>query len=232
MMSKRKKDFLLEVLDMPYFNNVQIVPVQDLFQDQTSIKPLHFLNTENASVQPRAIDYVKTLRGHYASLDPRTLDSARNQRLELDIPPRVSQGTQPLDMTMAGSSGNRTGFYKDYGDITGGDALYYTDLFFGPPYGRVNFSSPAYVIPKILKDPMGSIKPYYERIPINQKNNNTFDYSFLRDSQFQREDISALQRSANLRKSSRPYFFFQDPEKYYPSYRYKGTDNTPWTHFT
>jgi hypothetical protein len=213
---------------MPFFKNVQIVPVQSLFSEEDKNKPVHFLNTERASVQPRAIDFVKTPRGYYASLDPRTLDTARHQRLELDIPPRVSQGTQPLDMSEAGSSNNRTGFYKDYGEIMGGDALYYTDLFFGPPYGRVNFSSPAYVIPKILQDPMGAMKPYYDRIPIHQKNNATFEYSFLRDTQFQREDISALQRSGNLRKSSRPYYFFQDPKKYYPSYHYRGTDNTPW----
>lgn len=210
--------------------NIQIVPVQALFQDQIENKPIHFLNTKNASIQPWVIDYVETPRGHYTSLDPRILDSPRDQRLELDIPPRVSQGTQPLNMSMAGFSGNRTGFYKDYGEITGGDRLYYTDLFFGPPYGRVNFSSPAYVIPKILTDPMGAIKPYYDRIPINQMNNETFEYSFLRDSQFQREDISAFQRSGYLRRSSRPYYFFQDRDKYYPSYHYESTSNTPWTH--
>jgi len=201
------------------YQNIQIQPVQYLDNDT-----VFFLN-KNTSVQPASVDFVKTPKGYYASLDPRTFDSPRSQRLEFDSPPLVSLGTQPqgnLDML----NSNQTGFYKDYDSIHGGNIKYYTDLGNDTPFGAPTYFVPNYTIPQLMIDPMGGIKPYYTRVPIMNKHNSIYDYSFDRDQCEWREDLLSQQNTQN--NGFGAFQFYNDPSKYYPMYKFKTKGHFPW----
>lgn len=210
-------------------NNIQILPLQVLkpYTTVTDDQSIHFINTDT-SIRPADIDFVKLPNGKYTSLDPRLYDSPRSQRLELNRPPLVSLQTQPQE-SLQNIQGNHVGFYKDYESIRGGNIKYYSDLLFSAPFGVINFSIPSYTVPLIMTDPMGSIKPYYERIPINNQNTSLYDYSFVRDTSGFREDIMATQRQRGLRSGWRPFEFFNNREKYYPMYKNDAIGQFPWT---
>jgi len=202
------------------YQNVQIQPLQYL-----SDPSLYFIN-KDTSIQPTTVDFVKTPGGYYSSLDSRTFDSPRNQRLELDSPPLVSMGTQPQG-NLYNVKGNQTGYYPDYDSIQGGDIKYYTDIMNDTPFGGPLFFIPNYTIPKLMVDPMGSIKYYYTRVPIMNKINSIYDYSFDKDQCEWREDLSAQRNTNN--NGFGAYQFFNDPSKYYPMYKYPPTRNHfPW----
>jgi hypothetical protein len=209
--------------------NIQILPIQvtNPYTTKTEDKELFFIN-KKTSIRPSDVDYVRLPNGKYSSLDPRIFNSPHSQRLELNRPPLVSSFTQP-QTNIYTDNGNQTGYYKDYESIKGGNIKYYTDLLFGAPYGVINFSSPSYTIPQILIDPMGSVKPYYQRVPIMNQNTSLYEYTFDRDTCSFREDIMATQRQVALKSGWRPYQFFNNPEKYYPMYDYPTKGHFPWT---
>lgn len=205
------------------YQNATIFPVQYMKKDT-----LYTLN-KDTSIQPASVDYVKTPGGYYTSLDPKIFNSPHNQRLLLDQPPLVSVGTRPQG-NIYEMEGNRTGFYKDYDDIKGGNIKYYTDVKIDTP-GRSasNISLPIYAIPEIMVDPMGAIKPYYQRIPINTKKNAVYDYSHLADTAEFREDITWERAKGARTRSGGLYRFFNNREKYYPQYHYPVEGHFPWT---
>lgn len=139
--------------------------------------------------------------------DPR-LCSAAERCLQLDIPPLNS--TQPLKTIGTDKSLDGYGqHYKSYSDVNAGQYLYYIgkereDVFYEPL-----FSNSAITVGKLYKDPMGSVKPQYDRIQIQnsanieKKSGNDYNLSFIKDSQFHREDLLALQmRTRNQRRYS------------------------------
>jgi hypothetical protein len=74
---------------------------------------------------------------------------------------------------------------------------------------------------------MGSIKPYYKRIPVLERNNNIYEYSFDQDQCEFREDLMAL-RLSSIQKSDYTIFqYYNDPEQYFPSYQ-TSPPNYPW----
>ena len=191
------------------FSNLFTEPLPEVPQ------PIHVLNTET-SVHHTDIDYVK-INNLYASMDPRTLDPIRSIRTYLDAPPLVSRGTKPqTDLSTIRT--NTTGFYPNYQSIYGGDIKYYTDLSNDDPQGAPVFALPAYTVPELLVDPMGSVKPYYARIPVYKKNNSQLEYSFDQDQCEFREDLMALQLSKFNRSSFGAFQLFNDPKTYYPAY--------------
>lgn len=177
--------------------------------------PLNRLN-KDTSVNNKDIDYVK-IHNHYMSLDPRTFDSPRAQRLEFDAPPRISSGTIPQTNIYEFKT-NQTGFYNDYQSIHGGDIIYYTDIDNDEPNSGPQFFIPAYTNPTLLIDPMGSVKPYYLRIPIFEKNNTNFEYTFDQDQCEFREDLMALQQQKINRSQFGAFQLYNDPKTYYPNY--------------
>jgi hypothetical protein len=174
-----------------------------------------YYNTLNkeTSVRNCAVDYVK-INNLYGSMDPRTYDSPRAQRLYLDSTPRVSQNTQPQG-NIYDMETNHVGYYKDYQSIRGGDITYYVDNI-ADPYSNPTYVIPSYTTPTILVDPMGSIKPYYKRIPIFQSDRNCFEYSFDRDQCGFREDIMSKQSELINRSAFDTYQLFNDPSSYFP----------------
>jgi hypothetical protein len=137
----------------------------------------------------------------YITEDPRLISTVHfGQRTELDRPP-INEAisldeiyTNP-DMKYYGQT------YNTYSDINAGQIMYYfdksiQDAEFGPI-----FVNNAKVEGTIFKDPMGAMKPQYNRTPIintqllDTKHNNYKDVglSWIRDSQESREDLIALQ---------------------------------------
>jgi hypothetical protein len=200
----------------PTLNNIHIEPPQ-IFK-----YPVYILRNDQASIQQKAIDFVPTTASHRpfqskpsTSLDPRLFDSPRSQRLVLDVPPWQTQGTQPLTDVYANSV-NHTGYFPGYEALTGGQVYYYSDIDSDLPYTTPPFSIPVHVIPQVLVDPMGGQKFYYERIPINSKQNAQFEYSFDQDQCEYREDLMARQQQIFYINAFGAYQFIQNPQKYYP----------------
>jgi len=206
------------------YNNIAIFPPQ-----APGLKNSTLTLNKKTSLQPFAVDYVKTQDGHYTSLDPRIYDSPRDQRLELDSPPLQVMGTQPQG-DIYKMEGNKTGFYKDYQSINGGNIKYYNDLFSDLPGKSASLISlPIYSIPEFRFDPMGNPRPEYTRIPINTKKNAYSEYSHLCDTSEFREDI-IWQRNIKPRYRARGiYNFFENREQNYPMYHYPVEGHFPWT---
>lgn len=135
----------------------------------------------------------------YWNSDPRLYNSASVSWLQLDRPPMYS--TPKLNTLSTNKKLDGYGQkYRSYNDINTGQVLYYIDKDLENVYFDPLFAKPANMVGTLYKDPMGSMKPDYNRYPIEEYNPATeevceFDYnlSFMRDTQYQREDILALQ---------------------------------------
>jgi hypothetical protein len=134
----------------------------------------------------------------YVSTDPRLIDVPRSLVMTLDRPPIDSSMKLKdiyTDQTLRGYGQN----YSTYSDVNAGQIMYYVgsieDAFFNPI-----FSNSATVEGTMYKDPMGAMKPQYNRKPlicrdpINTRNNNYLSgLSWLDDSQEFRENLMASQ---------------------------------------
>ena len=136
-------------------------------------------------------------RNTYSNSDPRLRHIMSNTTLELDRPPLTS--ATKLNTLLTDNTLNCYGQgYKSYNDINSGSILYYIqkdteNVLFKPLY-----TTQTNVTGSLYKDPMGSIKPQWDRLYDKNYNpiiNNTSDVcsTFLRDSQFHREDLLSLQ---------------------------------------
>lgn len=171
----------------------------------------HYLNGD-AGMQ-RAADFQK-FKGVYVSPDPRTIDVLRNMRIPFDDPPYQTPNTQPQEHIYS-SLGSHTGFYPDYSDIYAGQIRYYTDIQNADPYGTPPYVIPSTVIPTILQDPMGGLRPYYEKIPLFQNNNFLSEYTFDQDQMQFREDIMSKQQQKINSQKWDTYQLFHKPNKYF-----------------
>ena len=137
----------------------------------------------------------------YLNSDARLYNAAGPSFLQLDRPPydsSVKLSTLPEDKSLDYYGQN----YKSYSDINAGHILYYIsrdreDAFYEPL-----FSSDSTTIGVMYKDPMGSMKPQYDRIPKDDYNpirdnpcdvSGKFNLSWMKDSQFHREDLISKQ---------------------------------------
>jgi hypothetical protein len=139
----------------------------------------------------------------YTSSDPRQFDTLHAQWLPLDRPPMNGKVklTEIYDKKYNGYGQGS----MPYTTIVDGDITYYRDRSIADAFYRPVYSEPAKETAILYHDPMGLIKPEYNRTPlINTENPVTtvrgnFPYclSFLQDTQSFREDIMALQQRKN-----------------------------------
>lgn len=137
----------------------------------------------------------------YLNSDPRLYNAAGPTWLQLDRPPLVS--TPKLNTLTNNKSLDYYGQnYSSYADVNAGQVLYYIskdreDAFYEPL-----FAEKATAVGTMYQDPMGNMKPQYDRVPdekydpiLQDPCDVTGDYclSWIRDSQFQREDLLARQ---------------------------------------
>lgn len=154
-----------------------------------------------------APDFVPTAPGAeipgYESLDPRLIDTRRNIRLVLDRPAQQPAFVQPLCVPPPEASATQpyAGFYPDYQSLTGGNRQYYIDPLLSDAYFEPVYQIPAEVKGAVYQDPMGSLKPYYDRQPILDRNTQLSEYSFDQDQMSFREDIMSKQASGMNRRS-------------------------------
>jgi hypothetical protein len=134
----------------------------------------------------------------YASMDPRLINVPHAQSLTLDRPPQDE--SMLLSQIYGEELRNYGKGYRTYADIKEGQYQYYIDKSREDPFYSPLFATSANVNGSVYKDPMGALKPSYERTPLisidylNTKNNNyTGCLSWIRDSTEQREDILSKQ---------------------------------------
>jgi hypothetical protein len=145
----------------------------------------------------------------YASTDPRLIDVPRSQVMPLDAPPYNNNVKIDEIYTDSRLNGYGTG-YRTYSDINAGHISYYIDKSQEDAFFEPNFVSSAQTIGTLYRDPMGAMKPQYDRYPLKYDdllNTDNTNYegglSWIRDSQSHRQDILAKQmRSENQRKWS------------------------------
>lgn len=146
----------------------------------------------------------------YSSMDPRLLYAPTAQRLTLDRPP--NNGSIPLNRIATERSLDNYGkVYNGYSDIKAGDIVYYIDNEQKNAYFEPNFTISSIVNGSVYKDPMGSLKPQYERVPIKHNdplNTNRDNYmgslSWIQDTTEHREDMLAHQMSKRFRERWEP----------------------------
>lgn len=141
---------------------------------------------------------IKGCKEVYASPDPGLIDVPRGMVVPLDRPPIVN-GVKMKDVydkkyTDWGKN------YSTYTDIKEGQIMYYISNSIKDPFFNPNFVSSATTKGDLWKDPMGAMKPQYNRYPIkcndpirSKKDNYEYGLSWMDDSLGHRQDIMGLQ---------------------------------------
>lgn len=134
------------------------------------------------------------------SLDPRLIDPIRDIHMVLDRPPYQPRNVQPLQ-NMYGDCQHHIApkiYNNGYESIYAGDYQYYIDPTQAQAYDNPEYALQRAVVPFVYQDPMGALKPQYDRVPMFQNNQNISDYTFDQDQINFREDmIERLQRTMN-----------------------------------
>ena len=122
-------------------------------------------------------------------------------KLQLDKPP--FKCNIKIDNLNTDASLNNYGQrYKSYSDVNAGQIVYYVDDSIKDAYFEPLFSNKATAVGTLYQDPMSSMKPQWERFPDEKYNpilgnaDNVaggFQSSFLKDTQYFREDLLARQ---------------------------------------
>jgi hypothetical protein len=161
--------------------------------------------TELRSAGSYAPSAAEQPKAYYVSSDPRlkhmghngetiTLDALpRNGKVPIKcINPRHTPYNTPKAYPITGWT-NQDGAYipNPAPDVAQGDILYYYDEELSTPFINQLFIEPSMVIKDIYFDPMGTYKPHYYKIPLCAGNNNCL--SWIKDSQFHREDLMSKQ---------------------------------------
>lgn len=135
----------------------------------------------------------------YAGSDPRLVDVRRNIAITLDRPP-VNDSVKLDEIYTREDLRNYGQNYKDYSDINAGQILYYNDKSIEDPYIAPLFGTQAEATGYMYQDPMGGLKPHYDRKPfstsnpLNTKNTNYLgNLSFIQDTNEHREDLLSRQ---------------------------------------
>ena len=137
----------------------------------------------------------------YLSSDPRLFNAASGDWMQLDRPPLVS--TPKLNTLKSDKKLNCYGQgYKSYNDVNAGQISYYINRELEDAFFEPLFTKKATAVGTMYQDPMGVMRPQYERFP-NEKFDPVLEnacdakgdscLSWIRDSQHHREDLLASQ---------------------------------------
>jgi hypothetical protein len=135
----------------------------------------------------------------FTSDDPRLIDVPRAQRVALNSPP-FNSGMNLTKIYTDPRMGEYGKHYRSYRDINTGDIVYYVDKSIEDPFFNPNFVTSAQMKATLYRDPMGEIKPQFERYPLkpdNHLNTTKCEYdgglSWISDSQEFRQDLMSYQ---------------------------------------
>jgi len=153
----------------------------------------------------------------YQSLDPRLIDPRRNIHQILDRPAQQPAGVQPLCLLSQEQSKDQpyVGIYPNYQSITGGNRQYYISPLLSDAFYEPMYQIPSEVKGVVYQDPMGALKPYYDRRPLLQHNPQLSGYTYDQDEMAFREDIMSKQASRYNRTNFEVFqkFFHNDHQK-------------------
>jgi len=135
----------------------------------------------------------------WGSSDPKLFSASHEQVLTVDRPP--IDGRIPLEKIYTDTSLNGYGKnYRNYSDISAGHITYYIDKSIEDPFFEPLYTNKIISSGQIYKDPMGGIKPEYERRPLRQNDPINMDrssyngcLSWMEDTQEHREDLLSKQ---------------------------------------
>lgn len=136
----------------------------------------------------------------YIGTDPRLRDAARGgQVLPLDRPPI----TYNIDFNTVNSDESLNNYgknYKSYADINAGQINYFIDKSRQDAFYSPEFTTSARTIGYMYKDPMGGLKPHYERQPLTCSNPLEIrgakfkgGLSWIQDTEEHRQDLLSKQ---------------------------------------
>jgi len=136
----------------------------------------------------------------YESMEPRLVSAAHNGQVQtLNLPP-ISGSVKLESLLHDRLLDNYGQKYKDYSDVNAGQYLYYIDKSQEDPLFPPNFVTSAEVTGVLYKDPMGAMKPRYNRKPLTndnpigpERNNYEGCLSWMEDSLSHRQDLLSLQ---------------------------------------
>jgi hypothetical protein len=188
----------------PYYNRLQF----NLQQEPTNKRGMIILNPEVVSKSKfdpnfKQIDSKLSMCNDitYINSDPRLYNAASADRIQLDRPPLNS--TPKLNTLSTNKELDAYGQnFKSYKDVNSGQVMYYISKDIQDSLYTPLFSSKVKVVGTLYRDPMGNIKPEYNRIPESTLNpikrepcHSKGDYclSWINDSQFHREDLLSKQ---------------------------------------
>lgn len=160
----------------------------------------YFILNKERDVQSAGDFYMKCSQQGAHSNDPRLIDPIRNIRTVLDRPPYQPRNVQPLQNIYTDCHNDITPrvYNRGYEDIYAGDLEYYIDSSQAQAYDDPEYGIQKVVIPFVFQDPMGALKPQYDRVNLYKNNQNMSDYTFDQDQIGFREDmIERLQRTMN-----------------------------------
>lgn len=124
----------------------------------------------------------------FVSGDPRLLNMAHSDGpLALDNLPR--NGKVQINDTTRLSIDQGVTIHDSYSTIKNGDVTYYYGKDLSVPFISTLFIQPGLVVREQYVDPMGTLKPHFCRASLDNKN----CLSWIRDSQFHREDLMSKQ---------------------------------------
>ena len=158
----------------------------------------------------------------YSKSDPRLCNAVAGTWLQLDRPPlqnNIFSSTSSRGFGLTGETvlDNYGKNYRSYNDITAGQISYYVDSELDDVLFKPVFSKQASVISNVYKDPMDNVKPVYTRVaneifnplsggttltdvnilgcagPKVGCNVGEYSLSWIKDTQYQREDILSKQ---------------------------------------
>lgn len=196
----------------PYFNCYNRVEIKNDIQPQDE-KGIYDLNPQAYTNKlAEGFDAVKCPSGCpvsqgcpqpvYLSRDPRQFDAPRADYIPLDTIP--IDGNVRLRNVYSVPDSYGIGF-TPYDQIEDGQIVYYIDKSIQDAFYKPVYSERAEESTVLFRDPMGAVKPEYNRIPLINTDNPTvtttkkypYCLSFLQDTQSFREDIIALQQRKN-----------------------------------
>ena len=139
----------------------------------------------------------------WLSQDPRLYDVLRNVYMPLDRPP-MSGDVRLRDVYDAKYNNYGQG-YTPYDQIKDGDITYYIDNTIQDAFYSPVWAEPAVNEAVLYQDPMGAMKPEYNRKALVNTENPTvttpvtypYGLSFIQDTQTHREDLMAYQQRKN-----------------------------------
>tara|TARA_Y100000389_G_scaffold53802_2_gene49627 strand:+ start:181 stop:879 length:699 start_codon:yes stop_codon:yes gene_type:complete len=154
-----------------------------------------YIALPNGSLQPCNVE------NQVIAADPRLYSASHAQWLALDRPPIDS--SMKLSKIILDKKLDKYGqYYSGYKDINAGQIEYYFNRSIEDPFFSPNYATSAVNNGRLYKDPMGAMKPQYERVPLTYDNpitTGTRDkyqgcLSWIQDSMNHREDIMSLQQ--------------------------------------